>query len=270
MVALADAFAFNWITKRRDVLACPDNPAWKGNFVAHCVPRGFAAYCKLFHPIFEDTSIHDRAVTWDEEKSTSPATPESNPGNKALAKILSDAVLVRRAAGVEHTSEARIFWRNLAERHGLLFHPEFNTESFRKAFKTGSWPRYLLGPSEGTLDRTTCTVLIDVLRPFGQEQTIFFRFSDYLMNDLPHLFSGKLDEATSFLTKAHFGGTPEYWWPEDESWCVCTDWDSTFTLISGSRALVDTCLSHPVLECLEVKPESRIDYRADQLNVLNE
>jgi hypothetical protein len=87
------------------------------------------------------------------------------------------------------------------------------------------------------------------------------------MNDQPHLYSGDLNEVTSFLTKPHFGGTPECWWPQDRSWCVYTDWDLTFTLIGGSRVLMDGCLGHPVLECIEVTPQTRIDYRADRLNL---
>jgi hypothetical protein len=80
------------------------------------------------------------------------------------------------------------------------------------------------------------------------------------------LYSGDLYELTSFLTKPHFCSTPECWWPQDRSWCVRTDWDLTFTLIGGSRTLVDTCVAHPRLECIAVQPETRIDFRADTLN----
>jgi hypothetical protein len=159
-----------------------------------------------------------------------------------------------------------VLWHTLAKRYGLAFHPEFNHESFRKAFATGSWPRYLLAPAEGTLDRKTCEALISVLKPLSQTERIYFRFSDYLMNDLPHLYSGDLNELTAFLTKPNFGGTPECWWAEDRSWCVYTDWDLTFTLIGGSRTLVEACVAHPMLECIAVKPETRIDFRADKLN----
>lgn len=269
MVSLTDTSAFAWIADGRDVpnLQGADSPTWNGNTVAHCIPRIFEAYCKLFHPIHEDVSIHDHAITWDEERRANHATIENEPGEKALAAILSDSVFVRQGGGIEAGPETRLLWRTAAERYGLVFHPEFNDNSFRKAFVTGSWPRHLLGPTEGTLDRRTCEALIDVLKPFSQKQTIFFRFSDYLMNDLPHLYAGNLNEATSFLTKSHFGGTPESWWSEDRNWCVHTDWDLTFTLVGGSRAVVDACLEHPVLECLEVKPETRIDYRADRLNL---
>jgi|HubBroStandDraft_6_1064221.scaffolds.fasta_scaffold06787_2 hypothetical protein len=269
MIAFAETTAFDWVAKGRDVPPAQgaDSPDWTGNVVAQCIPRGFSAYCKLFHPIHEDASIRSHNLTWDEEKRDNPAPVETEPGKKALAAILSDSLLVGRWSGVEEAENARVSWRTLSERYGLLFHPEFNPESFRKAFETGSWPRYLLGPAEGTLDRKTCETLISVLKPFNKEQTVYFRFSDYLMNDQPHLYSGDLNELTSFLTKPNFGGTPECWWPQDRSWCVYTDWDLTFTLIAGSRELVDGCLAHTMLECIEVTPETRIDYRADRLNL---
>ena len=269
MIALAETTAFDWIAKGRNVPSAQgaDSPDWTGNVVAQCIPRVFPAYCKLFHPIHEDASIRSHDVTWDEEKRANPAPVENEPGKKALAAILSDSVLVGRCSGVEETQDARVLWHTLAERQGLVFHPEFNPESFRKAFETGSWPRYLFGPAEGTLDRKTCEALISVLKPFSHAQTIYFRFSDYLINDLPHLYSGDLGDLTAFLTKPHFGGTPECWWPEDRSWCVFTDWDLTFTLIGGSKALVETCIAHPMLECIVVKPETRIDYRADEINL---
>jgi hypothetical protein len=269
MIAIAETTAFDWIVEGRDVPSAQgaESPGWTGNVVAQCIPRVFPAYCKLFHPIHEDASIRSHDLTWDEEKRANPAPVETEPGRKALAGILSNSLLVGRRSGVEETPDTRILWRPLAEQYGLVFHPELNHESFRRAFATGSWPRYLLGPAEGTLDRKTCEALISVLAPFSQTLAIYFRFSDYLMNDLPHLYSGDLNEATVFLKKPHFGGTPEYWWPESKSWCVCTDWDLPFTLIGGSRSLVDACTAHPVLECIQVTPETRIDYQADRLNL---
>ena len=269
MIALAETTPFDWIAKGRDAppAQVADSPDWTGNVVAQCIPPVFTAYCKLFHPIHEDVSIRNHAVTWDEEKRGNTAPSETEPGKKALAAILRDSVLVGRCSGVEETQDARVLWHTLAERYGLVFNPEFNPESFRKVFKTGSWPRYLLGPAEGTLDRKTCEALISVLKPFSHSQSIYFRFSDSLMNDLAHLYRGDLDDLTTFLTKPHFGGTPECWWPEDGSWFVFTDWDLTFTLIGGSRAIADSCMSHPILECVVVKPETRIDYRADNLNL---
>jgi hypothetical protein len=268
MVVAADTTVFDWIAKGRDQQPeqKSDSPNWSGNVVAQCMPGVFPAYCKLFHPIHEDASIRNHALTWDEEKRANPAPVETEPGKKALAALLRDSVLVGHCSGVEETQDARVLWQTLAERYGLVFNPEFNPESFRKVFKTGSWPRYLLGPAEGTLDRKTCEALISVFKPLSQTGGIYFRFSDYLMNDLPHLYSGDLNELTAFLTKPRFGSTPEYWWPDDRSWCVCTDWDLTFTLVGGSRTLVEACLAHPILECIVVTPETRIDFRADNLN----
>jgi hypothetical protein len=269
MIALTETTAFDWITKGQDPPPAqgPESAEWKAYVVGQCIPRVYAAYCKLFHPIHEDTSIRNHDLTWDDDKRANRSPIQSEPGKRAWADLVSNAVLISRNSGIEETREGRVLWRSLAQRYGLVFHPEFNPSSFRKVFKTGSWPRYLFGPAEGTLDRKSCDALICLLKPFSRSQATYFRFSDYLMNDLPHLYRGHLDDLPAFLTKPHFGGTPECWWPEDRSWCVFTDWDLTFTLIGGSQRLVASCLAHPTLECIEVSPDTRIDYRADRLNL---
>lgn len=268
MVSLSDKSAFNWIVNGRDVQSFrADSPEWEGNFVSHCIPPVFPAYCKVFHPIYEDPTVPNLDLTWDEDRRTSSPPPDTGHEDNGLAEVLNGSILVRGTAGVEGAPDTRVSWRTLAERYGLSFHSAFNAESFAACFGTGSWPRYLLGPTEGTLDRKTCEALIEVLKPFDQGQRTYFRFSDCLLNDLPHLYAGRLDEASSFVTKPHFGCTPEYWWPEDESWCVCTDWDLPFTLVGGSRSLLSACLGNHLIECLEVRSDTRIDYLADDANL---
>ena len=53
--------------------------------------------------------------------------------------------------------------------------------------------------------------------------------------------------------------SPEYWWPPNRAWCVCSDYDLMFTVVGGSRHLISALLKSDVLECLEVTPQTRID-----------
>jgi len=57
--------------------------------------------------------------------------------------------------------------------------------------------------------------------------------------------------------------TPTHWFPEDRSWLVCSDYDLTFTLVGGSARLAQELLDHPVLECVSVQPETRVDWQVD-------
>lgn len=58
--------------------------------------------------------------------------------------------------------------------------------------------------------------------------------------------------------------SPEYMWPDDRIWVVCTNYDLTSTYIACSRELADVLNSSPGLETLEVSRRSRIDERSDE------
>jgi hypothetical protein len=45
----------------------------------------------------------------------------------------------------------------------------------------------------------------------------------------------------------------------DHSWCVCSDYDLTFTIVAGSKELVSRVLNDVTLEAIQVTPQTRID-----------
>ena len=71
------------------------------------------------------------------------------------------------------------------------------------------------------------------------------------------LFRGTLDAVCEFQKERHL--CFEYWWPSDQSWCVCSDYDLPFTIIGGRPNLVSALLQDKVLECIQVTPQTRID-----------
>jgi hypothetical protein len=77
----------------------------------------------------------------------------------------------------------------------------------------------------------------------------------------PLLFHGALGELGEFMKSGAYQFSPEYWWPPDRTWCVCSDYDLhlTFTVVGGSNKLISALLMSDVLECLEVKPQTRVD-----------
>ncbi|MCP1413673.1 hypothetical protein [Paenarthrobacter sp. A20] len=48
--------------------------------------------------------------------------------------------------------------------------------------------------------------------------------------------------------------TPEFWWPEDRSWLVWTDWDLLGSKVFGSKELIEALRRHPELEALDWFP----------------
>lgn len=60
--------------------------------------------------------------------------------------------------------------------------------------------------------------------------------------------------------------TPNLLWPADHSWCVATEIDFDSTLVGGSRALIDAVLADPVLDAVEVGPDTELTWDGDTLN----
>jgi hypothetical protein len=57
---------------------------------------------------------------------------------------------------------------------------------------------------------------------------------------------------------------PEYVWPADMSWIVCTDYDLTSTYVAMSGRGPDSLLDSPNVEAVAVRLTTRVDDRADE------
>ena len=161
-----------------------------------------------------------------------------------------------RPRSVRHLSQANLSKRGLS------------SASFTRQFPGGSWPKYLIGPQEGTLASVERDALMSVLhRHTGIDRCLFHCWwlaTSEWKDDL--LFEGVLDDARRFpddVQDVHY--TPTYWFPENRSWLVCTDYDLTFTLVGGPELLVHELLDHHTLECVSVQPETRVDLRGSHI-----
>jgi len=122
------------------------------------------------------------------------------------------------------------------------------------------WSRFILGPSDGCLENEEMEQLVQVLAPFTVGKECFFRLPEipFLARDEKPtlLFQGRLEEVSQ---ESQFHFTPEYWWPSDQTWCVCSDYDLYFTIVGGSDEAITALLENPVLESIEVTQKTRID-----------
>ena len=242
MEELTDLSSFNWISEHTDQDLHPESP-W--SFVSEYLPISYPAYCKIFHAIYEDLSVTDKTVTWDE---------------------------VPLKGNLDSSDEVeRMKWRDLATLLSLEFHPEMNQDSFALNFPKGSWPRYLIAPREGTLDEEECLQLVHVLEPFTKDQPCYFYY-DPLARSADHdfvgmLYQSDLDEVDGLSSEGTYYTTPTYWWPEDRSWTVFTDHDYTFTIVGGPQELIDTIMEDPVLEGVVVQLTTRVTPNSDEINI---
>jgi hypothetical protein len=254
-----------WIRENTDVIETrPD--FWHGNFVSHCVPKVFEAYCKLFHEIYDDGSVLDHRITWNDV-----AKAKAMKGDSPLDSLQNEATWIY-GGEYDPALSKRIRWKELADQCKLTFHPEITVDSFTRSFPGGSWPRYLIGPEEGRLENGTCREIVRTIAlcnsDFEVQQNCFFHYDLIATNtfEVDLLFEGNLIDVFQTQNDERVHGTPTHWWPEDRSWFLCTDWDLPFTLVGGASKLIERLISNPELEAIEVKSSTRIDYKSDNLN----
>jgi hypothetical protein len=59
---------------------------------------------------------------------------------------------------------------------------------------------------------------------------------------------------------------PNYWWPDDRAWCVCTDTDFDWAYVAGSASSTEEVLSVPVLDAYQTRPENPAAAGMDVIN----
>ena len=244
-----DESAFNWIRRGRDEPERNnDTRHAAGYFLSLLMPPAFEAYAKILHRIEAHYEIIDNPLT---------------PSETAILKIppcgeLRSLVENRRA----NAPRPRIWWKEVAEVLNVPFIPQINQKWYLGKLEEGCWPRFLSGPSDGWLCEEECGELVSVLNECTDGNDCFFRFSEWLLygQGKPLFFRGSLDELNEFRKTSGYKIGPEYWWPRSRNWCVCSDYDHTFTIVGGSKELISTLLTNDILECLEVTPLTRIDY----------
>jgi hypothetical protein len=59
---------------------------------------------------------------------------------------------------------------------------------------------------------------------------------------------------------------PNYWWPDDRAWCLCTDTDFYWAYIAGSAACIRDVLAVPELDSYETDPGNPARSGMDVIN----
>jgi len=261
-----DGYAeFEWIQSGRRALSPADGPVGAGVSVEHCLPAGFNRYLKLLHPIYEDLAVVDKKLTWDDvdRAETAARRHEMTAERKRIDAILrSSGAVTRQRTPTDSFVGRRVYWRELAEQWGRIYHPAITDRGFVPSLT--SWPRYLVGPEEGNLEVGQRRILARTLAPLTGDQDCLFWWMTIFREE--PMFTGSVVELPDAETVQKDRLSPNYVWPRDRSWCICTDYDLCFTLIGGTHQVASVLLAEPELELLEVMLTTRVDYRADDRN----
>jgi hypothetical protein len=211
--------------------------------VASIVPDGFDAYVRILHPVDGGAGREGTKVRWSEVASWGGHPLERDSQFHAVALRLDD-------------TESP---------------PPWNSQ----------------GPPQGSLEPDEAAALIDVLRRhtstparcwfciwdgYGWQNKALMASSGQASLRLPDpipsevregprvklpwrdyfLYSGPIDAALAFVDSE--GQTPNLFWPEDRSWCVASEIDSSSTYVGGSPELCAELLRDGRIEALAADP----------------
>ena len=250
MNACSNESAFDWIKHgRKQQSLRADDPAWTGNTIRHLLPDNFETYAKIYHRLDAHYENIDYPLS-DEEID--------------ILKISRCAPLRTLVQRVRMRNEGtRVRWREVADLLGLPFIPGLSDDWFRARLEPGCWPRYIYGPGEGYLEPDEYSEIASLLLSEGYSQECFYRLAEipYIATDQPLLFKGSLQDVNAIPTQGSWK-VPEYWWSSTHEWCVCSDYDLSFTIVGGPRRVISRILSCKLIEAVEVLPDLRIDYFA--------
>ena len=155
-------------------------------------------------------------------------------------------------------------WAELADRAGVAFGPTLTLRQLRPAL--AGLPDLFV--DEGYLEEFAASALFDVLDDDQGGPWLFaFGLAGWVIAGRPRLFSAtSLDDRLTVAELSEVGdaGSPEYVWPADQRWIVCTGRDLTSTYLAVPQNVAERLLTHPTLEAIEVRPETRVDDRADE------
>lgn len=245
MEVISDLSKFNWIADGRHPIPPPYSS--EGVPLSCLLPLNFECYAKILHRFDTPHDTIDQSLGAEELR---------------ILKI-PDCTTIRNLVAQDRPSPlgSRILWKEAAQALGVPYAPELTHSWFARALAPNAscWPRFIEGPADGALKTEECQELASLLGEVTPRRACFFRLAElpYIGTDQSLLFKGMLNEVADFF--ASFQCTPEYWWPSDHQWCVCSEYDLTFTIVGGSSNLITLLLRSEVLECLEVRPEIRVD-----------
>jgi hypothetical protein len=242
---------FEWIEHGRSKPAPRDHRSWPGCLLSVLLPPRFEVYTKILHGITANYQHIDHPHPFTEKEI-------------AILKIppcleMRSFVQTKREKG----DGPRIRWKEIAAYLGVPFEPQICHEWFRASMKEPEcWPRFLYGPAEGNLDHEELSEIVSILRPFAGQQECFVRFAEIPLvgTDKPLLFTLALDEVVECAKVNNYKFSPEYIWPSDRSWCLCSDYDCHFSFVGGSQELVSAILNSDTLEAFQLAHDTRIDY----------
>lgn len=198
------------------------------------VPQGFDAYARIFFPFVGDDIVEDGKVV-DQEHIT---------------------------------------WTEMARRNGRIAHPMMEQETILRDRNGEDVRRH---GSYGSLMPEQFEALLPILTRHTSSSIAWFLLWDGFgnLNERVFHFDGPKvrHSARDFYllrgplsSYGDFPHDPNFWWPDDRAWCVCTDIDFDWGYVAGSAACIEEVLAVPIIDALRTKPDNPAHSGMDVIN----
>jgi len=255
-----------------------------GAVVGSLVPRGFEAYARVLHPMYDadfapvswaevaattGRVLHPTAQAWRlaRRSDVHAGRPATEPG------VAGDAPETDvewpggdPAEGSLPPAQLRALSRVLAQHtDGDLVAAFWEGSGWDVGMQVVAWwsddPDATPPPPRRAPDELAPEVLHGPKLELPCRAHVLFRAATV---DLEALADGR---ATADVDPFHPGWrTPNLLWPDDHAWCLATEVDLDSTVVGGTRALVDHLLATPDLEVLEVTEADSLGWYDDDVN----
>lgn len=205
------------------------------------VPRGFAAYARVFHPAYAGPG-RTGPVSWSEIASAN--------GRRAHA-----AMQLGGITGMGLAAEG---------------HPSAQAGVFDHGPDEGMLPPEIGRPLARVLARHTVTPDVCWLAVWDGFNAPLRRAPNAPAFEVPGrgylLLRGSVETAPEPVLAAPRSQTANIWWPDDRAWCVSTEIDLRTTYVGGSEQCVADIVGLADVEAFEIDPASGISWSSDLLN----
>jgi hypothetical protein len=196
--------------------------------VSMTVPQGFEAYARILFPFVGEDIVTNGRVTGQELVTWTETARRS--GRVPHALMERETIVTPEGEGDccdELTDEQFDALLPILTRHSASEH---------------SW--FLLWNGFGDLDSHVLEGQPRLVHPMRECYLLGGALSSY--RNLPH--------------------APNYWWPDDRAWCLCTDTDFYWAYIAGSATCISEVLAVPHLDAYETDPGNPARSGMDVIN----
>ena len=270
------------ITPADDVIAATEwfnRSAVDSHTVNAMVPRGFAAYARVFHPAAcragpvqvgeRADASHWRDVSWADVAKANGRTMHGAAEWGQLTgswRLESQECLWDEEPATGQTPE------RLALRLGEILARHTSTSEHCWFAVWEGWGDGHLNALHLFTEGTPAAEQAGLVQEWEAEQERLAEWGRYVRS-APlfrrpgrgyHLLRGPLSEIGRFY--APRAEAPSIWWPDDRAWCVGSDVDLMTTYLGGAAEAVEAVVADPELEALAIPEGQDVTWEADTVN----